>query len=133
MKWTQRRFNPNTLRVEQVPLTRREIVRGVLLRTVGVLAIGATSVWLFDQVVQSPADRARDREIAFLEGQLAEMRGELVTMEHAMEDMAERDDAVYRTLLGAQPVPEHLRNPGIGGTDRNADVRGHIHSEEVAD
>ena len=61
------------------------------------------------------------------------MRGELVTMEHAMEDMAERDDAVYRTLLGAQPVPEHLRNPGIGGTDRNADVRGHIHSEEVAD
>ena len=133
MKWTQRRFNPNTLRVEQVPLTRREIVRGVLLRTVGVLAIGATSVWLFDQVFQSPADRARDREIAFLEGQLAEMRGELVTMEHAMEDMAERDDAVYRTLLGAQPVPEHLRNPGIGGTDRNADVRGHIHSEEVAD
>ena len=133
MQWTRRKFNPNTLRVEQVPLTRREIVRGVLLRITGVLAIGATSVWLFDQVFQSPADRARDREIAFLEGQLSEMRGELVTMERAMEDMAERDDAVYRTLLGVQPVPEHLRNPGIGGTDRNADVRGHIHSEEVAD
>ena len=117
MKWTRRRFNPNTLRVEQVPLTRREIVRGVLLRTVGVLAIGATSVWLFDQVFQSPADRARDREIAFLEGQLAEMRGELVTMERAMEDMAERDDAVNRTLLGVQPVPEHLLHHGANTFD----------------
>ena len=69
MKWTRRRFNPNTLRVEQVPLTRKEIVRGVVVRLLSVVAIGATSVWLFDQVFQSPADRARDREIAFLESQ----------------------------------------------------------------
>ena len=112
MKWTRRRFNPNTLRIEQVPLTRKEIVRGVVVRLFSVVAIGATSVWLFDQVFQSPADRARDREIAFLEGQLESMRGDVAMMEAAMEDMAHRDDAVYRTLLGVQPVPEHLRNPG---------------------
>ena len=133
MKWTRRRFNPNTLRVEQVPLTRKEILRGVAVRAMWVLAIGASSVWLFDQVFQSPADRARDREIAFLEGQLTEMSDELTAMEEAMGDMAQRDDAVYRTLLGVQPVPEHLRNPGIGGVDRHADVRGHVHSEEVAE
>ena len=131
--WTRRRFNPNTLRVEQVPLTRKEILRGVALRALGVVAFGAFSVWLFDQVFQSPADRARDREIAFLEGQLETMREEVVSMELAMEDMAQRDDAVYRTLLGIQPVPDHLRNPGVGGVDRQADVRGHVHSEEVAE
>ena len=133
MKWTRRRFNPNTLRVEQVPLTRKEIFRSVALRVFWVGAIGATSVWLFDRVFQSPADRARDREIAFLEDQLEDMRGEVRTMEQAMEDMAQRDDAVYRVLLGVQPVPEHLRNPGIGGVDRHAALRGHVHSEEVAD
>ena len=131
--WTRRRFNPNTLRVEQVPLTRKEILRGVALRALGVVAVGAFSVWLFDQVFQSPAVRARDREIAFLEGQLETMREEVVSMELAMEDMAQRDDAVYRTLLGIQPVPDHLRNPGVGGVDRQADVRGHVHSEEVAE
>ena len=133
MKWTRRKFNPNTLRVEQVPLTRKEIVRGLVVRVVSVVAIGATSVWLFDQVFQSPADRARDREIAFLESQLESMRGDVVAMEAAMEDMAKRDDAVYRTLLGVQPVPEHLRNPGTGGTDRHVNIRGHVHTEEVAD
>ncbi|MDA0939928.1 MAG: M23 family metallopeptidase [Bacteroidetes bacterium] len=133
MKWTRRRFNPNTLRVEQVPLTRKEILRSVALRVFWVGAIGATSVWLFDRVFQSPADRARDREIAFLEDQLEGMREEVRTMEQAMEDMAQRDDAVYRVLLGVQPVPEHLRNPGIGGVDRHAALRGHVHSEEVAD
>ncbi len=133
MKWTRRRFNPNTLRVEQVPLTRQEILRSVALRVFWVGAIGASSVWLFDQVFQSPADRARDREIAFLERQLKDMRSEVETMEAGLSSMAMRDDAVYRTLLGVQPVPDHLRNPGVGGTDRYADVRGHVHSEEVAD
>ena len=133
MKWTRRRFNPNTLRVEQVPLTRKEIVRGVVVRLFSVVAIGATSVWLFDQVFQSPADRARDREIAFLESQLESMRADVAMMEAAMEDMAHRDDAVYRTLLGVQPVPEHLRNPGTGGADRHVNIRGHVHTEEVAD
>lgn len=133
MKWTRRRFNPNTLRVEQVALTRKEIFRGVASRILWVGVVGVLSVWLFDQVFQSPADRARDREIAFLEQQLEDMRSNVSAMEGAMLDMAHRDDAVYRTLLGVQPVPEHLRNPGVGGVDRYADVRGHVHSEEVAD
>ena len=94
MKWTRRRFNPNTLRVEQVPLTRKEIVRGLVVRLVSIVAIVATSVWLFDQVLQSPADRARDREIAFLEGQLESMRGDVAMMEAAMEN----------TLFGYIPV-----------------------------
>ena len=132
MKWTQRRFNPDTLRVEQVPLSRREILRGVALRGLLVLGIGASSVWLVDQLFQSPADRSRDREIAFLEGQLEDIREEMTLMEAAMEDISERDDAVYRTILGVPPVPEHLRHPGIGGVDRHAEVRGHVHSEEVS-
>lgn len=133
MKWTRRRFNPNTLRVEQVALTRKEIFRNVSSRVLWVGFVGVLSVWLFEQVFQSPADRARDREIAFLEQQLEDMRSSVSAMEGAMLDMARRDDAVYRTLLGVQPVPEHLRNPGVGGVDRYADVRGHVHSEEVAD
>ena len=54
-------------------------------------------------------------------------------MEGALGDLAQRDDAVYRTILGVQPVPDHLRHPGIGGVDRQANVRGHVHSEEVAE
>ena len=57
----------------------------------------------------------------------------LEMMEAAMEEMAHRDDAVYRTLLGVQPVPEHLRHPGTGGADRHVNIRGHVHTEEVAD
>ena len=133
MRWTRRRFNPNTLRVEQVPLTRKEMLRAVGLRLLVVVGIGASSVWVVEEFFQSPQDRARDREIAFLERQLMEMQSEVGAMERALEDMTQRDDGVYRTLLGVPPVPDHLRNPGIGGTDRNLDVRGYVHSSEVAD
>ena len=30
-------------------------------------------------------------------------------------------------------MPEHLRNPGTGGADRHINIRGHVHTEEVAD
>ena len=106
--WTRSRYNPETLQMEEVKLTGREIFQLVGLRVAFVLAIGAGSVWLFDQVFQSPADRARDREIAFLERQLEEMRGEVTLMEGALGDLAQRDDAVSRTILGVQPVPDHL-------------------------
>jgi murein DD-endopeptidase MepM/ murein hydrolase activator NlpD len=133
MRWTKRRFNPNSLRVEQVPLTRKELVWALSVRLFWLLAIGGGSVWLFDQVFQSPADRARDREIAFLEGQLADMRRQVAQMDAALENLERRDDAVYRTILGVPPVPDHIRQAGVGGSDRFADVRGHMHSEEVAD
>ena len=106
MKWTRRRFNPNTLRVEQVPLTRKEILRGVAVRAMWVLAIGASSVWLFDQVFQSPADRARDREIAFLEGQLTEMRDELTAK---VVELGKQAGEKGEALLAEQKISESAR------------------------
>ena len=70
MKWTSKRFNPKTLRVEQVPLTGREIARRVLWRVVALVVVAGGSVWTADRLFQSPADRAREAEIAFLESQL---------------------------------------------------------------
>ena len=133
MKWTRRRFNPNTLRVEQVPLTPLEIARGLMWRLMWIVVIGGGSIWLFDVLVDKPQDHSKDRELSFLQSQLADMETEIASMEAAMNDMATRDDAVYRTLLGVQPVPDHLRHPGIGGADRQADVRGYVHSNEVAE
>ena len=107
MKWTRRRFNPNTLRVEQVPLTPLEILRGLMWRLMWVVVIGGGSIWLFDVLVDKPQDHSKDRELSFLQSQLADMETEIASMEAAMNDMATRDDAVYRTLLGVQPVPDH--------------------------
>ena len=133
MKWTSKRFNPKTLRVEQVPLTGREIARRVLWRVVALVLVAGGSVWTADRLFQSPADRAREAEIAFLESQLQDMGESVRLMEEALSDMERRDDEVYRTILGVEPVPDHVRNPGIGGSERHAHLRGHLHSNEVAD
>ena len=133
MKWTSKRFNPKTLRVEQVPLTGREIARRVFWRVVALVVVAGGSVWTADRLFQSPADRAREAEIAFLESQLQDMGESVRLMEEALSDMERRDDEVYRTILGVEPVPDHVRNPGIGGSERHAHLRGHLHSNEVAD
>lgn len=51
-----------------------------------------------------------------LEKQLAGMNGALASIE-------ERDDSIYRHMLGAQPIDKSIRDAGVGGSDRYADIR----------
>jgi murein DD-endopeptidase MepM/ murein hydrolase activator NlpD len=43
---------------------------------------------------------------------------ELVQLESNLQEIAVKDDKVYRVVLGKMPLGEDLRNAGIGGTDR---------------
>src|SRR5690606_41448446 len=35
----------------------------------------------------------------------------------------QRDDNIYRVVLGAEPIEKSVRDAGIGGADRYADIR----------
>lgn len=51
-----------------------------------------------------------------LEKQLTGMNGSLASIEN-------RDDSIYRHVLGAQPIDKSIRDAGVGGSDRYADIR----------
>ena len=125
------RFNERTLELEEVPFGWRDFVVYGIKRLVYFGAIVAGSVWFFDNVLQSPMARAREREVAFLEGQIEDLKADLQQMDAVLQDMAERDDAIYRSIFGADPYPQHVRNPGVGGVDRNRSLRGYRHSDEI--
>jgi murein DD-endopeptidase MepM/ murein hydrolase activator NlpD len=38
-------------------------------------------------------------------------------------DVEQRDDGIYRAVLGAEPIDKSIRNAGVGGSDRYADIR----------
>lgn len=40
-----------------------------------------------------------------------------------LNEVENRDDNIYRVVLGAEPIDKSIRNAGIGGSDRYADIR----------
>jgi murein DD-endopeptidase MepM/ murein hydrolase activator NlpD len=44
-------------------------------------------------------------------------------MSNILENIEHRDDNIYRVVLGAEPIDKSIRNAGVGGTDRYADIK----------
>ena len=125
------RFNQDQLRTEVVPFTARDYVRWILGRTLLFAGVAFAAILVFDRYFESPKVRSQKRQIEFLEAQLSTMEGQVTEMSDALGELVERDEVIYRNIFGAEPYPPHLRNPGIGGTDRYRDLRGLDQSEQV--
>lgn len=125
------RFNPERLKYEQVPFTWKDYL-GLSARWILIIGvISAGSIFLFNRFVESPKERAQARELSFLQEQVELMNRDLLKMEKVVDEIAHRDDDIYRNIFGAEPFPQHLRRPGIGGSDRAKDLRGFSNSEAV--
>lgn len=125
------RFNREQLRTEAIPYTTSDYVRWFLMRLAFLAMIAAGSILLFDRYFESPTVRSQRRQIAYLETQLGLMEEKVEGMTGALGELTERDESIYRNIFGAEPYPEHLRNPGIGGSDRYRDLRGLEQSGQV--
>jgi len=117
--------------MEELPFALRDYLLYGFKKVLFFSCIAGGSVFVFDQYFDSPADRVRERELHFLESEVDRLAGNLNNMGVILEDISRRDDAIYRAIFGTEPYPQHLRNPGIGGSDRTRDLRGYTHSEAV--
>lgn len=125
------RYNESTLQMEERPFGLKDYVVFVAKRISVFLLISGGSIYVFDTYFESPSDRAQKREIAFLEERLTHMDEDMQDMAVVLSDLAQRDDAIYRSIFGVESYPSHLRNPGIGGMDRTRRLRGYDHSQAV--
>lgn len=125
------RYNPEQLQYEKVPFTWKDyLVLGIKwLGFTGIVAFA--SIFIFNSYFESPKQKRLEREVAFLEDQVDKMQGNLAQMENVVDEIADRDDNIYRNIFGADPYPDHLRRPGIGGADRMKDLRGFDHSGSI--
>ncbi|HBL38505.1 MAG TPA: hypothetical protein DDZ19_05410, partial [Flavobacteriales bacterium] len=117
-RFHKHQYNEGKLRMEEIPFDLRDYVLFAVKRLAVFGVISGGSVFLFDSYFESPTDRSQRREIAFLEDRLAKIDEEMTNMSVILSDISERDDAIYRSIFGVESYPSHLRNPGIGGADR---------------
>ncbi|WP_412060539.1 M23 family metallopeptidase [Rubrivirga sp. IMCC45206] len=79
------------------------------------LVLSAVGVGVLSSVMTSPAEVAQAEEIDALRGQLASAHSQLTGFSEELEELAETDREIYRTVLNAEPISEDEFQLGVGG------------------
>jgi murein DD-endopeptidase MepM/ murein hydrolase activator NlpD len=116
-------YDTETCKYERVKTKKTDIVLNMLgiFALTGVMAGGI--VILYYTFFDSPKEVALKNEIKELKYYNELRSRDFDLMDKTVDAMAYRDDNIYRIVLGAEPIDKNIRNAGIGGADRYADIR----------
>lgn len=81
--------------------------------------------------LETPKEKTYRRELENMKLQYDLMNKRLKRDEVILQEIAERDDNIYRLYFGAKPIPEELRNAGFGGVNRYKNLEGFDNSEMI--
>lgn len=101
------------------------LLSSVLFGLIGFWVLIATSI------LDTPKDRIQKREIENLQFRYSLLNKKMEQVEEVLEDIAERDNNLYRVYFNADPIPFEQRKAGFGGVNRYKDLEGFDNSELV--
>ncbi|MDI6400765.1 M23 family metallopeptidase [Balneolaceae bacterium ANBcel3] len=119
---------------EFVPVTYRPSERIIYTLSLWILCgtvVSAVSLSMLTYVVGSPAEIALKAENKALYSQLHDTKRVIEQLDHQMQQIAQTDNELYRTVLGIDPISEDERRAGIGGADRYSNFD--VYSADAAD
>ncbi|MGB3465005.1 MAG: M23 family metallopeptidase, partial [Cyclobacteriaceae bacterium] len=115
-------YDTESCRYERIKVSTTDIIFNFLGFAALILVCGFGIYIILDSNLDSPKEAAlkkENEELVFHNELYAKQVKSLTTVVESLED---KDDNVYRTILGAEPIPEAIRNGGIGGVDRYNDI-----------
>ena len=87
------------------------------------LLVSVSWVVLYDSFFDTPKELVLGNEVRKLEFYYQKLNRQVDLINGDLAKIEQRDDEVYRIVLGAEPIEKSVREAGIGGTDRYADIR----------
>ena len=122
-------FNHKTLSFEHARLTARHIILKILSYFSTSVVFTAVIVVVGSYFFDSPKERMLRRENRQYELQFKLMNERIEKLQLVLNDMADRDDNIYRVIFESEPIPSEARKAGYGGTDRYKDLEGYRNSD----
>lgn len=116
-------YDTETCKYERIRTKKSDVVLNALglFALTFVMAVGL--LILYSNYFESPKELILKNEVKELEFYYTELNKEVKKMDVILSQIEQRDDNIYRVVLGAEPIEKSVRNAGVGGTDRYADIR----------
>lgn len=99
----------------------------IILNTIGIMALtlimaGGLLITYYNYF-ESPKELVLKNEVKEMEFYFEELQTKVNDLDKILVDMSYRDDNIYRTVLGSEPIDKSIRESGVGGADRYEDIR----------
>ena len=110
--------------VEQ-PFEFRRWFKTILLYTVSSVSVFILSLFLLTDVfnLKTPGRMIVERDAREWHSKLDLLQRRLTAASASLEEMEHRDNSLYRSVFGMDPISDDIRNAGYGGVDRYADIK----------
>lgn len=110
--------------VEQ-PSEFRRWFKTILLYTVSSVSVFILSLFLLTDVfnLKTPGRMIVERDAREWHSKLDLLQRRLTAASASLEEMEHRDNSLYRSVFGMDPISDDIRNAGYGGVDRYADIK----------
>ncbi len=116
-------YDTETCKYERVRTRKSDIVLNALgfLSLTVMMAVGL--LILYVNYFESPQELLLKNEVKELEFYYDKLNKDVEQLSQILNSIEDRDDNIYRVVLGAEPIDKAVRDAGIGGADRYADIR----------
>lgn len=111
-------YNPANLRFEKLITPSWVITMRVFGWLCTAAAFAAIIMWISYTYFDSPNEKYLKGQLEQMEFEYELMSNKLDTMDLVMNEIAHRDDNIYRTIFEAEPISRAERIAGIGGSER---------------
>lgn len=124
-------YDSDTLSYRKIERKRRTTVKFAALFILAAALFGFLFVFIASQFVESPRERALKRELSNMQLQYEILNESVDEAFAALENVEERDNAIYRLYFEANPIPEEQRRAGFGGINRYKKYEGFDNSKLI--
>ena len=125
------KFNPELLSYEKIVPSKGQRFLRFIKQLGAITVIAGIILLILSAFFDTPGERQQKRENKQLTTQYKSLNDKLHRMELTMDQIKERDDNIYRTIFGVEPVAVSIREAGFGGINRYRMLEGYTNSELV--
>jgi hypothetical protein len=115
-------YDTETCKYERVKTKTSDIV----LNAMGIMALivitAAGLLILYNNYFPNPQVILQENKIAEQRFYISKIDREIAHLNEVLHGIEERDDNIYRVVLGAEPIDPSIREAGVGGSERYADI-----------
>ena len=124
-------YNPKTRTYNRIYPTFRQRILSILRRFFVDMGFAGVCFLALYWLLGTPSEKALRIENSRLQAQYNVLSRQLEETLGVMRDIQQRDDNLYRVILQADPISEHIRQAGYGGTNRYEYLEEMVNAELV--
>lgn len=116
-------YDTETCKYERVKAKSSDVILnalGIFAFTV-ILAVGM--LLLYTEFFPHPKLVVLENKISEQKFYINKLNRDFDQLNEILDGIEKRDDGIYRAVLGAEPIDKSIRDAGVGGSDRYADIR----------